>query len=128
MGALSIAYTRSTHSALQPPRTSLISFPSPPSFLFHSSSSAFSHVLPLCFKALRLSMRTGALLQPPVKLMQFNFRLDCMPAAPFDMEKKVRERAFGNAPCLFVFVTALRRACWTGTSIAKASSVRCVDG
>ena len=66
---------------------------SPPTFsrfLFHSNSSPFAHVLSLCFKTLRVAMRKVSLLQPlGKKLMQFNFRLDCMPAAPFDMEKMV---------------------------------------
>lgn len=69
------------------------------SFLYHSNTSAFSHVLPLCFRSLRLKMRSKSE-QPvvqaaqvhrfqPSELMKFNFRLNCMPAPSFDMEKKV---------------------------------------
>jgi hypothetical protein len=64
-------------------------------FLFHSSSSAFAHVLPLFFKVLRSKMNapskklTDSSKFPASELMRFNFCLDSMPTAPFDMEKKV---------------------------------------
>ena len=65
-------------------------------FLFHSSSSAFAHVLPLCFKVLRSKMNAPSKKPagaskgfPASDVMRFNFCLDSMPTAPFDMEKKV---------------------------------------
>ena len=104
------------------------------SFLFHSNTSAFSHLLPLCFRALRLKMRIHQPAQPAAQantfpeseLMQFNFRLDSMPTVPFDMEKKVVLRRSANAR---VSLCCDRdcRACSTGTSIVTASSTLCVN-